>query len=220
MRTIDKSTLQFLSGLKKNNNKQWFASNKELYHQSQNNILEFTNALIQEISKFDATIKKTRPEQCLFRIYKDVRFSKDKTPYKTNFGAFICPGGRKTGNAGYYLHIQPDASMLAGGMYHPEPARLEKIRKKIDSNAAPFKRILNHKDFKKYFKELKGDQLKTVPRGYAKDHPEKELLRYKDYLVVYDLKNNQLTKKDFFDQTIDVFKKIKPLSTYLNKITQ
>ena len=218
MKSIKKSTLEFLTELDKNNNKEWFHLHKDRYHAAKDNVMSFTQSLISGIARFDPDVKSTNATESIFRLYKDVRFARDKTPYKTHFGAFICKNGRKAGNAGYYIHIKPSDCMLAGGVYHPEPHKLDLIRKDIASNPQKIQRILANKNFKQQFGELEGDQLKTAPRGYAKDHPAIDLLRFKDYLVSQTIDDKMLTNESSFDTLLDSFKILKPLNQYLNQL--
>ena len=152
---LKKSTVDFLKKLKKNNNREWFSTNKHLYEDAKTDFDTFVYELIQEIGEYDETIAHLQPKDCTFRIYKDVRFAKDKTPYKTNFGAAIQEGGRKSGVAGYYLHVQPGEFFLAGGLYMPEADKLLKIRNSIAANYDEFFEIVRNKEFKKFFKSIK-----------------------------------------------------------------
>ncbi|HEX8517433.1 MAG TPA: DUF2461 domain-containing protein, partial [Bacteroidia bacterium] len=138
---IQRSTLEFLAKLKKNNTKDWFDKNRKEYDSAKENYKEFLAELILNISKFDPAVKSLEPKDCMFRINRDIRFSNDKTPYKTNIGASIAPGGKKSDSAGYYIHIQPGASFLAGGVWHPEPPQLNAIRQEIDYNMDEFRKL-------------------------------------------------------------------------------
>jgi uncharacterized protein (TIGR02453 family) len=151
---INKSTFDFLTKLKKNNNKEWFDKNRPEYEIAKNNFKEFISELILSIAKFDSSVKMLEPKNCIFRINRDIRFSNDKTPYKINMGASIGPGGKKSYDAGYYIHIQPGGSFLAGGVWQPPAPQLNAIRQEIDYNAAEFKKLVSNKDFKKYFGSL------------------------------------------------------------------
>jgi uncharacterized protein (TIGR02453 family) len=154
----------------------------------------------------------------MFRINKDVRFSKDKSPYKTNMGASINPGGKKSMVPGYYIHIEPGKSFLAGGCYQPMPETLAAIRQEIDYNSSEFKKILSAKDFKTYFKELsQEDKLKTAPKGYDKNHPDKELLQHKHFIVIHHLKDEDVINKNFPLYASKVFKAMLPLNLFLRR---
>lgn len=211
------STLDFLKSLKKNNDRQWFEKNKKQFETAKNDFAEFVQQLIAEISKFDKSIADIEAKDCIFRIYRDVRFSKDKLPYKTNTGASIVQGGKKSTLAGYYFQIEPDGnSFLAGGMYMPSAEHLQLVRQEIDYNTDDFKKIIHHTAFKKHFGELWGEKLKTAPRNYPKDHPNIELLKHKHFVVVHNLKDEQLFSKNFLKHSINILKEIKPLNDFLN----
>jgi uncharacterized protein (TIGR02453 family) len=214
-----KKTLVFLKSLKSNNNKEWFDKNKNTYLEAKEEFEQFIDKIIKDIVKFD---KKISPElkgkDCTFRIYKDVRFSKDKTPYKTNFGASINPGGKKSLVAGYYMHVEPGNSFLAGGVYMPEPDMLNAIRQEIDYNPDAFLKILKSASFKKYFKGLdEEDKLKSAPKGFDKDHPHIEILKNKHFLVSYPVSDKQLNDKKVGKIIVDGFKAMFPLMQYLRE---
>lgn len=219
---VMQQTLDFLKKLKSNNNKEWFEKNKEKYTLAKAEFEVVVDELIRGIYKFD---KKLSPElkarDCIFRIYKDVRFSKDKTPYKTNMGASINPGGRKSLVAGYYLHVEPgNGSFLAGGVYMPEPEMLSAIRQEIDYNATPLLKILNSAAFKKYFKGFDTeDQLKTAPKGFEKDHPHLALLKNRHFVVSHPIADKDLISAKLTTTVIAGFKAMHPLLEYLRSAT-
>ena len=221
MSTISKSTFQFLNELKANNNREWFNDNKPRYQEAKENFEAFIDALLLKIAKFDPTISHHKAKDCVFRIYRDVRFSKDKSPYKTNMGAHVTAAAKKSeihSRAGYYIHIEPGGgSMLAGGAYMPKGPWLKSIRQEIDYNAASLKKILNAKSFKQYFGELQGEQLKTAPKGYPKDHPEIELLRYKSFLATHKCEDKEVVGEGFLDHSAKVFKALYPFDSFLNQ---
>lgn len=212
-------TLSFLKNLKSNNNREWFEANKQTYLDAKEEYEVFVNKLIKGIVKSD---KKIAPDMmakdCTFRIYKDVRFSKDKTPYKTNMGASINPGGKKSLVAGYYFHFEPGASFLAGGVYMPDPEMLQAIRQEIDYNPEPLMKIMRSAAFKKYFKGLdEEDKLKTAPKGFEKDHPNLELLKNKHFIVSHQLSDKALLAKDGEKEIIAGFKAMQPFLEYLRE---
>ncbi|MCE9501336.1 MAG: DUF2461 domain-containing protein, partial [Leptospira sp.] len=167
---ILKSSVEFLKKLKKNNNKQWFDQNREEYENAKQDFRVFTEKLIGETGKFDRQIAKLTARECIFRINRDIRFSKDKSPYKTNFGTFLVMGGKKSGFAGYYFHLEPgNESFSGGGIHTPSPEVLLKIRQKIAGNSETLHEILNNKIFAKSFGGVSGEKLKTVPKGFSKD---------------------------------------------------
>ncbi|MBL7932647.1 MAG: DUF2461 domain-containing protein [Bacteroidia bacterium] len=214
-------TLAFLKKLKSNNNKEWFDKNKEQFLEAKTEYEAFIDSVIKGIRSFDKKISADlKGKDCVFRIYKDVRFSKDKTPYKTNFGASINPGGRKSLVAGYYLHCEPGKSFLAGGVYMPEPNLLNAIRQEIDYNPDAFLKILKSASFKKYFKGLDSeDALKTAPKGYDKDHPHIDILKNKHFVVSHDLSDKQLLDKNAVKNILDGFKSMHPFLEYLREAT-
>ncbi len=213
-------TIQFLKALKAHNNKEWFDTNKEKYLQAKEEYEVLVDKLIKGVIKFDKQIKTDmKAKDCTFRIYKDVRFSKDKTPYKTNMGASINPGGRKSLVAGYYFHLEPGGgSFLAGGVYMPEPAILNAVRQEIDYNPEPLLKVLKSAGFKKYFKGLdEEDKLKTAPKGFEKDHPQLELLKNKHFVVSHQISDKQLMDKKLADIVVDGFKAMHPFLNYLRE---
>jgi len=214
---IQKSTIDFIHALSVHNNREWFHANKDWYRQARENVLDFTEYLIGEMAKFDESLIGTDPESCLFRIQRDTRFSKNKTPYKTNFGAFIKQDGRKTPGAGYYVHIGADDSFLGGGIYRPEARELKAIREGIAKNSEDFYQILNEPEFVEEFKDLGGETLKTAPRGYPKDHPAIDLLRHKSFLVGVDIDEEQVVSDRFPGRCIRAFMRMKPMNDFINR---
>lgn len=215
---INPSTFSFLKKLKTNNNKSWFDTNRTTYIAAKMDVVSIVKQLIHEISVFDKSIGMLEPEKCMFRINRDIRFSKDKSPYKTNFGASLTPGGKKSMLPGYYLHIEPGNSFLAGGSYMPPAPQLHAIRQEIDYNADEFKKIISDKEFKKYFGILdESDKLKTAPKGFEKDNPAIELLKLKSYIVVHELKDEQLLNKNFIKHSAKVFKAMYLLNMFLRR---
>ena len=214
---LQKSTLDFLKSLEKNNNRDWFTKNKNQFEEAKNDFQNFVQELILGISKFDKSIAGLEAKNCVFRIYRDFRFSKDKKPYKANFGASINRGGRKMPFAGYYIHIQPTESFLGGGMHIPDPDRLQKVRQEILYNTKDFKKIIGSSSFKKYFEKLwEEDKLKIAPKNFPKDHPDIDLLKYKSYIAAHTIKENQVLSKDFLKHCVTVFKELKPMNDFLN----
>lgn len=221
MSSISNTTFKFLKDLKNNNNREWFNDNKKRYEAAKEEFETFIGALITNISKFDAPIGSLEPKKTIFRIYRDVRFSANKDPYKVNFGAHLSNSPSKIHDrAGYYIQIQPGNSFLAGGAYLPPSAWINKIRQEIDYNTDEFKKILNNATFKKYFGGITGEQLKTAPKGYPKDHPEIELLRYKSFLVSNECGDKEVTSDDFLKHATSVFKAMKPFDDFLNRAAE
>lgn len=215
MAQIKKETLTFLSKLKKNNDRDWFNANKQLYVDAHANIVEFVADLINKIAVFDKTVVGLEPKKCVFRIYRDTRFSKDKTPYKVNLGANIT-GIDKRGKSGYYLHIQPGDCFLAGGVYMPEPERLKLIREDISMEGEKFLKIISDKTFKKNFKELSGDKLKTVPKGFDKEDPMLKYLQLKNLVMYHEVKDEVALSAKFAAYCANIFKSMMPMNEFLN----
>jgi len=220
MTTISKSTLQFLTDLKANNDRDWFTANKLRYEAANKEFHQFVDALIVEIQKFDPTLVHYTAKDCVFRIYRDVRFSKDKSPYKTHFGAHVTAAPKKSEihtKAGYYLHLEPGATMLAGGAYLPEANWLKAIRQEIAYNTAEFKAILDDKNFKQIFGEMEGEKLKNMPKGYDTDHPAIELLKHKSFLMAHKPSDAEVLSDDFLQHCAKVFKALYPFDQFLNR---
>ena len=212
---LKNSTLLFLKDLHKNNNREWFNENKDRYRAAHTNVADFVEVLIEEIGKFDEEILKIDAKKALFRIYRDVRFSKDKSPYKTNFGAGL---GMGKGNriSGYYLHIEPGKSFLAGGVYQPEPSVLKEIRKEISMSGNEFLKILEQKDFRNNFRGLSVEnKLQRVPAGFEKDDPMSEYLKLKNFIVVHPISDASLLKENAAKDFAKIFESIKPLNDFL-----
>ena len=214
---IDKPTLAFLKAIKKNNNKEWFDKNKEKYLFAKENVETLIDNVLKEIVSFDKRYSDLSAKKCTYRIYRDVRFSPNKTPYKNNLGASINIGGKKALNAGFYIHIEPGKSILAGGMWMPPGEQLKKIRQEIDYNGKKFHKILNDASFKKYYGTLSQSYaLKTTPKGYAKDHPDIDLLRLTSFIVVHSFTDAMVMKKSFAKDLGKGIKIMKPLIDFIN----
>ncbi|MGB7068948.1 MAG: DUF2461 domain-containing protein [Pyrinomonadaceae bacterium] len=188
---IAKHTIDFLKKLNKNNNRDWFKAKKPEFQKSNDNVIAFTGDLIAKIAKFDPEVAGLDPKTCVFRIYRDVRFSKDKSPYKTNLGAYISPGGRKSMAPGYYMHIQPGRSFIAAGKYMPDSAELLKIRNAIATRTKDFKKLVDGKKFKDRFGELYGDRLRTAPKGFSPDHEAIEYLKLKGFMAYLEFPDDE-----------------------------
>ena len=212
-----KLILQFLKTLQKNNNREWFHANKGKFEVAKTEFEIITATLIQGISKFDKVLTGVEPKQCIYRIYRDVRFGKDKTPYKTHVGALLADEGRKTSKAFYYIHLEPGGkTIVGGGLYMPQGEVIKKIRQEIDYNSAEFKKIINNKKFKTQFGELQGEKLKRAPKGYSPEDPNIELLKLKSYLAVHTFTDKEVTADNFIKDCISMYKTMKPLNDFLN----
>ena len=218
MYKIEKTTLQFLSDLKSHNDREWFAQNRNRYLEAKANYESFIQALINEISSFDPILRGLEVKSCTFRINRDIRFSNDKSIYKTNMGAFIVRGGKKNGDkfAGYYFHVEPGNSMIAGGAYMPSTPWLSAIRENIDEQGAQFRKIISSKEFVKYFGSIEGETLKTVPKGYSKDHPYIDLLKMKSYLATNMISDKDVTGSLCFEHVVNACRAMKPLNDFLS----
>ena len=207
---------EFLAELAEHNNRDWMQANKPFYERAKSTFKGLITELLAGINAFDASVEGLEPKDCIFRINRDIRFSKDKNPYKTNFGAAMMEGGKKTGNPTYYIHLQPGKSFVAGGVYMPEAESLKKIRQEIDYNPEELKKIVEADSFKQAFGKITGESLKTAPKGYPKDHPNIELLRMKSFLVVHDLTDAEVLSGGFVAEALDYFKIIHPFNEYLS----
>ncbi|MHC1782337.1 MAG: DUF2461 domain-containing protein [Anaerolineaceae bacterium] len=209
------SVLQFTGNLKQNNNRDWFQEHRGDYEIARAYFEDYVAALIRELSKTEPLADLT-PKDCIFRLNRDLRFTKDKTPYKPYMSAYIAPGGRKSRLLGYYVHIEQGNAMLAGGLYEPDTQQLASWRESIDRNPRPFKDIIGNETFRKFFGEVGGERLKTIPRGYPKDHPEADLLRLKTVTVTKHASDSQVSSPPFFTETMETFGAMKPFLQYLD----
>lgn len=211
--------LKFLKNIAKNNNRDWFEKNKPVYLEVKSSFDDFLEDLHKELLKFDEGLGGINPRKLAFRIYRDVRFSKDKRPYKVNMGAGFSPKGKMEQEPGYYIHIEPgNKSFVAGGMYMPAPDALAKIRQEIDYNPDKLLKILNSKKFKENFGELDDfDRLKTAPKGFPKDHPHLDLLKNKSFIVSHYFTDVEVKDKRFAKSVADICKTIKPLNDYIKE---
>jgi len=214
-----KEIISFLSALKQNNNRDWFYQNKSWYDKVKSQFEEIVLKLIQEISLFDNEIGYPDPKKCVFRINRDIRFSRDKSPYKTNFGGFIVKEGKNSGNAGYYLHLEPGDCFIAGGAYMPESNNLKNIRLDICHHINEFINIIKNPDFVECFGEIEGDKLKKIPKGFPEDFPYPELIKYKSYTVFTKISPQQLemNQSEFIKLVSDIFSLMRPFIKFLNR---
>ena len=220
---LEPQTLQFLKGLKKNNHKTWFDDHRSQYEAARIDFSNFIQLVIDDLQRKDTTLTGMQSKDCLFRINRDIRFSKDKTPYKTGFGASIKRGGKKSGFAGYYFHLEPGASFIGGGMWMPEAATLKNIRQEIDYNWDEFQGILKEKNFRKVYGDLYrgGDiSLSTMPKGYEKDHPAASYLKFKSFIAETPVRDEELTKNSLHKKTILAYEALMPLLDFLNRAVE
>ncbi len=215
---ISPSTLDFLADLKQNNDRTWFTANKPRYEAARREFEDFIGALIPRIAQFDPLIARLEAKKCIFRIYKDTRFAKDKSPYKTNFGAHLVEAAeRPHDRAGYYIHVEPGNIFLGGGAYIPPSSWLNAIRRAIDRDGQTLVAIINSPEFKKYFGEMEGEQLKTRPKDYPADHPHIDLLKRKSFLAMRKVTDAETQQAGFVDQAARIFKALKPFDDFLNQ---
>lgn len=210
--SVDKSTLQFLKNLEKNNDRDWFLEHKGQYILAQNNMKHVAEEIQSALSKKDE-ISDAR----VFRIYRDVRFSKDKSPYKNNLGIhFTRATAQRRG--GYYLHIQPGQSFAGGGFWAPNPDDLKRIREEFAFDARPIRKILASKKFIQYFGELQGEELKTAPSGFDKNHPDIDLIRKKSFTVMRSFKDSEVLDTGFQNEVVRAFEAMRPFFDYMTEI--
>lgn len=214
---MEKIVMEFLHKLKSNNNREWFNTNKSMYEAARQEVEHFIENLIPDIQKIDPTIGTLTAKQTMFRIYRDVRFSKDKSPYKTYFGAHIARDGRKSESAGYYVHLDPAGSFVGGGSYCPQGANLKKIRSEIYYNLDEFSKITQANRFKKVFGSIHGARLSRPPQGFPKDFEGIEILKFKDYTVFKNFTEDEVVSPGFDKTVLAVFKTMKPLNDFLNR---
>jgi uncharacterized protein (TIGR02453 family) len=214
---ISKDLIKFLSELNDNNNREWFDTQKLRYLKLKDEFEVFVEALIQEFGKIDKETKGLQAKKCIFRIYRDVRFSGDKSPYKINFGAELSKGGRRSQYASYYIHIEPGECFIGGGLYMPEPPVLKAVRNEIYQNIDEFKEIINAPNFLKYFEELADyGKLQNIPKGFPKDFPEADLLKHKHFTAGHHVKDNFVSSPDYFKRIIECFTALNPMNRFLN----
>lgn len=214
---MSKEIFDFLIDLKQNNNRDWFQENKKRYEDSRTNFLSMVEYLIRRIAEFAPEVKSLEAKNAVFRIYRDIRFSKDKTPYKTQFGAYMAPGGRKSIYAGYYLHLEPGNSFIAGGSYCPQSEFLKKIRSEIYYNVEEFKSLINNKQFAELFNEIHGNKLVRPPAGFPKDFEDIELLKFKDYTIFHPVSDKEVIGKGFQEKVVTTFKAMKSFNDFINR---
>ena len=215
---IEKSTLQFLTDLKKNNTKEWFDANRKRYESAKEDVQNITGELIKAIGVHDEDISLLLTKDCTFRINRDVRFSKNKAPYKNNISAIFSKGGKKADTAGFYVHIEPGGAFVAAGYWNPEAKKLASVRQEIDYNLAEWKKILSGKKFKENFTEglSKEDILQRPPKGYDVENPAIEFLKLKSFIVSKKITDVELQDKNFIKNIVSIFTAVKPMLDFLN----
>lgn len=217
---LQTSTVKFLKELQKNNNKPWFDVNRKAYETAKADFVAFVQTVIDKHSKKDLSIAHLMAKDCIFRINRDVRFSKDKSPYKNNMGAYMNKDGKKAMTAGYYFHMEPGASFGGGGLYMAPPEQLKNVRQEIDYNWKEFQKIINNKKFKEVFGDLstEGDiKLSRPPKGYEADNPAIEYIKLKSWIGVQSFSDADLTSKDLVKKVCINFEALQPLLLFLNE---
>lgn len=219
---IQNSTFTFLDKLRENNNSEWFKANEEEYREARADVISFVSQIIQGLSIIDTSIQSQylEPHKCIKRINRDIRFSLNKTPYKTHFFVLFNPSGYKSEGPGYYMFIEPNGSFVGGGVYMPPTAVLNKFRKEIEYNLAEWEEIINAPSFIKTFPEgvQASSLLKTVPRGFDKESEAIEYLRMKGYHTIRRLSNKDLTSADAVSKVLNSYKEAHPMVRFLNAV--
>ncbi len=212
---INKDLFNFLKELKNNNNKDWFDENRKRYQDLRKEFMDFISVLILELNKMEPEIKNIEPKDCVFRINRDIRFSKDKSPYKTNMGAYIAPGGKKSMKPGYYLHLEPGSSFAAGGLYMPPSPELKAVRTEIFENPEEYLSIVQNPEFVKIFGEVEGEKLKTAPKGFPKEDKNIDLIKLKSYTVMHKMNETSLSSPNALGELMHVYKTMQALNRFL-----
>jgi len=218
---LQKSTLSFLKELKKNNTKEWFDTNRKKYEAAKADFAALTIAVIHGLGKKDPFVASLLAKDCTFRINRDVRFSKNKDPYKTNMGMYLSRGGKKSLFSGYYFHLEPGGnSFMGGGLYMPEPDVIKKVRQEIDYNWDEFSKIIKQKKFKTVYKELQREEgmaLTREPKGYEKDNPAIEYIKLKSWVATAPVTDQLLTSEHLVKEIVGAFETLQPMIEFLNK---
>jgi len=217
---LQASTLKFLKDLQKNNNKPWFDKNRPVFEDAKADFAAFVQTVVDKHGKKDEAISELKAKECTFRINRDVRFAKDKSPYKNNFGASINRGGKKSVFAGYYFHCQPGEAFVGGGLWAPDPANLKKVRQEIDYCFDEFKKIVSAKKFAAVYGGLDHSNeysLVKVPQGFEKDNPAAEYIKLKSFIAMKRVDDKILLSKDLLQTTLEAFEALQPLLTFINR---
>ena len=213
---LSKSTFQFIKDLTENNNREWFALHKERYEAAKAEVLELTANLLKAVAEIDPLVSADAdPKKALLRIYRDVRFSKNKDPYKKNFGIWFSAKSKGGNEPGYYIHLQPGSSFVAGGYWMPEAAHLKLIRQEIDYNIEDFKAVIEAKEFAKEFELSTSNALKNAPKGYDPNDPNIEYLKLKSFEVIKNLNDEEFFEPKIVDKLKSSFQTIYPLVAFL-----
>lgn len=209
--------IPFLVALSHNNNKAWFDANRPWYQQARDQVIGIAAGIIDGLSAIDASIGSTDPKKCLFRQNRDIRFSANKNPYKTTMSAYFAPGGKNLPHAGYYLHIEPEASFIGGGLYHPEKEQLLRVRNEIYFNAETFLGIINNKVFYETFGPMMEEKLKRPPQGFPADFAHIDLLKYTSFAVGHPFTAEAFTPEAMVKKCVEIFSVMAPFVQFLNQ---
>jgi uncharacterized protein (TIGR02453 family) len=217
---LENNTLQFLKQLTKNNHKAWFDDNRKMYENAKANFIFLVENILTALKKKDTTLIDVDAKKSIFRINRDVRFSKNKHPYKTNLGAYLCCGGKKISMAGYYLHIEPAKSFIAGGLWMPMSKELQKVRQEIDYNYDAFKKIITNKKLIQQFGGLainKEVVLTRLPKGYQINNPAIEYLKLKSFIVSKSLTDEEISSPTLLKNITNSYEAMMPFIHFLNQ---
>ncbi len=214
---IQKETIVFLKELKKNNSKEWFDLHRQEYTNAKTNFIDFIDHLIPKIAAFDPEIAEVKAKECLFRINRDIRFSKNKTPYKSNFGAAICFKGRKSTYPGYYIQLEPGSVFVGGGAYLLMPDELQKVRQEIEYNSKEFLKIVRSKPFRGTFEEIKGEALIKPPKGFDSTSEAISYIKQKQWYAMTKIEDEKILTNEFEKTIIQAFKTLRPLNVFLQR---
>ncbi len=207
---------RFLNELSQNNNREWFNNHRSEYENASAEFESLLTVLISQIANFDTSIKGINPKDCTYRIYRDTRFSSDKTPYKIHLGGYINAKGKKSYHAGYYIHIEPGNCMVGGGSICLPPKLLKGIRQSIYDNIDEYRSIIEEPSFKKYFPIVGDDCLKTAPKGFSKDFKYIDLIKPKEYICIHHVSDDFFSKTNFIDELVPIFKEFKKFADFIN----
>ncbi|MEQ8474155.1 MAG: DUF2461 domain-containing protein [Marinoscillum sp.] len=209
------NSLKFLEQLALNNSKEWMDANKSWYQDCRKEFISFVDQVLKEMQTFEPAVAGLEGRKCIFRINRDIRFSNDKRPYKVNFGVAISEGGKHSENPSYYFHLQPGSNFVGGGIYMPPGETLKKIRQEVDYNPEELRKVVDEEEFKKVFGAIRGEKLKTAPKGYPKDHPNIEFLKLKSFTVMNELQDKDVASEGLKKVVLEHFKLMKPFNDYL-----
>jgi len=218
---MDKDVLIFLKDLADNNNREWFGENKGRYEAARKEVISLTETLIKRIGEFDEEVRYLEAKECMFRIYRDVRFSPDKSPYKRHFGTYIAKnGGHRSDYSGYYIHLEPGNCMVSGGIWCPDSEGVKRMREVIDVEQEELREILEEKEFVKYFGgKMMGIEppLKRMPRGYSEDNPAAEWLKLRQFIVCHKFGDEMVEREDFVEYLVGVCRAMRRFSYWCNR---